>query len=134
MDSEWEIGYLKTLISYIQESYPDIMKSNEKINPDQIRLIHGGKQLANGRTLSDYGIKNGSTIHQVLELRGGHQKCLYRNLITGTNNNILHEISIDSTIADLKKAISSSLSMNHNEFKVYYHKSKNSYKSVRIKK
>ncbi|KAI8946543.1 hypothetical protein F4801DRAFT_564098 [Xylaria longipes] len=60
--------------SFPSETINDVkeaIQDAEGIPPNQQRLLFNGGSLEDGRTLSDYRIKNNAVLHMVLRLRGG---------------------------------------------------------------
>jgi ubiquitin len=93
---------LDVLPSDTIEAVKRLVQNREGIPPEKQRLVCGGKQLQDRRTLSDSGIENASTLHLLLRLLSGPEVMqIFVTTLTGKT------ITLDVSPSDAVEAVKS---------------------------
>jgi ubiquitin len=93
-----------------------IQKKQDNLLPSHQRLIYGGKQLEDDKTLMDYNIQSEATLHLVVRLKGG--QTIYVKTLMG--NVFTFEFDENQTLAEVKKKIEETENIPVNEQRLFF--------------
>jgi len=93
-----------------------IQKKQDNLLPSHQRLIFGGKQLEDDKTLMDYNIQSEATLHLVVRLKGG--QTIYVKTLMG--NVFTFEFDENQTLAEVKKKIEETENIPVNEQRLFF--------------
>ena len=93
-----------------------IQKKQDNLLPSHQRLIFGGKQLEDDKTLMDYNIQSEATLHLVVRLKGG--QTIYVKTLMG--NVFTFDFDENQTLAEVKKKIEETENIPVNEQRLFF--------------
>ena len=93
-----------------------IQKKQDNLLPSHQRLIYGGKQLEDDKTLMDYNIQSEATLHLVVRLKGG--QTIYVKTLIG--DVFTFEFDENQTIAEVKQKIEETENIPVNEQRLFF--------------
>ena len=85
------------------EAFMNLVSEKTCMPPESFHLLYGGYSLKVGKVFTDYGVKNGSTMFMVCELRGGgHIESKFADI---SDKSLLKDFEFSDTAPKYRKAI-----------------------------